>query len=99
MDSAPCQGTLSTDWTLGLNRKTAILAYRKGTVILDHSAQKVVIRGPRASRTVSLQNGTTRLTNQYRGVFQDLAQAFRAGKDNSKSMLRLHRLLFAAARA
>ena len=98
VDGVACRGEIDTDWMLGLNRKITILSYARASVILDHSAQTVVIRGPK-TQSVSLQNGKSRLTNQYAGVFRDLAAYYARGKDNAATALRLHELLFAAANA
>ena len=94
-----CRGEINTDWMLGLNRKTTLLAYARAGVLLDHSNQQVVIRGATARpKIISLRNGVSRLTNQYVGVFQDLALSFRKGRDNAALSASLHALLFAAAR-
>lgn len=100
VDGASCVADLDTDWTLGLNRKTSLLSYTGGAVILDHSAQSVVIREPGgAPQIVSMQNGVSRLTNQYEGVFADMGDAFARGADNRALSTALHDLLFAAADA
>lgn len=99
IEGASCTGEIQTGWMLDLDRKTTLLAYRRGAILLDHSNQRVVMR-ERAGRPtiVSLQNGVSRLTNQYVGVFQDLASAFARGKDNAGLSAKLHALLFTAAR-
>jgi D-galactose 1-dehydrogenase len=97
VDGSPCAGEIDTDWTLGLNRKITVLAYARATVILDHSSQKVTVRSAKARpETVSLQNGRSRLTNQYVGVFDDLARSFARQTDNIAPATQLHELLFAA---
>ena len=99
VDGRRCSGQINTDWMLGLNRKTTLLSYAAGTILLDHSNQQVVIAGNNSQpKIVSLRNGTSRLTNQYVGVFRDLAASFRAATDNSRLSAKLHALLFAAAR-
>jgi len=97
VDGSSCAGEIDTNWTLGLNRKITVLGYARATVILDHSGQKVIVRGGKGRpKAVSLQNGRSRLTNQYVGVFGDLVQSFARHKDNIKSATQLHALLFAA---
>jgi D-galactose 1-dehydrogenase len=99
VEGRACHGQINTDWMLGLNRKTTLLSYPGATILLDHSNQQVVIADKKSRpKTRSLRNGTSRLTNQYVGVFRDLAASFRAGKDNSALSAKLHALLFAAAR-
>jgi D-galactose 1-dehydrogenase len=99
VDGKACPGEIDTNWTLGLNRKMTILSYKRATVILDHSGQKVVVRNATARPEIhSLQNGLSRLTNQYVGVFGELEQSFTQGRDNIGAAARLHELLFAAAK-
>jgi D-galactose 1-dehydrogenase len=97
VDGEVCRGEIDTNWTLGLNRKTTMLSHADATVILDHSAQKVIIRsGNGRPQTISLQNGVSRLTNQYVGVFQDLKTAHASRASNVGLSTLLHELLFAA---
>jgi predicted dehydrogenase len=97
VDGFSCPGEINTDWSLGLNRKVTMLSYERGTVILDHSQERVVIRDERAMpEIISLQNGLPRLTNHYVGVFADLRSAFARREDNSRLSAQLHELLLAA---
>jgi predicted dehydrogenase len=97
VDGLACSGEVHTDWSLDLDRKRTFLSYERATLLLDHSLEQVVIRDGRAdAEIISLQNGLSRLTNHYVGVFADLENAFARRQDNSLLSAQLHALVFAA---
>jgi D-galactose 1-dehydrogenase len=93
------RGSIDTNWTIGLDRKTTRFGMSEGSqgLILDHSAQ-AVIRSDQGRRHVlfSCENDLPRLTNHYIGVFEDLVQQIRSGQDNIDYGQELHRLLYQA---
>ena len=95
--------TIETDWTRGLNRKSSLLRFREteDRILLDHSRQCAELLRVDGSRRILFDGGNgDRLTNQYTGVFEDLASLL-AGKEDSwqaheNRIISIHRLLFAA---
>lgn len=92
-------GLIDTNWTLGRDSKSTLLAYHGSDrkILLDHSKQEVraiSVEGEEVLFTCS--NGRDRLTNHYIGVFESLAQQMDAGEDNFDYCKSLHRLLFKA---
>lgn len=92
-------GLIDTDWTIGRDKKltTFSIARTDQKIILDHSAQQVILREQEQDQLLfSCNNGLHRLTNHYIGVFRDLAQQMNSGKDNFDYCQELHQLLYQA---
>jgi len=92
-------GSIDTNWTLGRDKKTTTLRVRRSDrkIVLDHSAQQVVISSAAGDKVVfACDNGLPRLTNHYVGVFLDLARQFTAREDNFDHCRALHGLLYEA---
>ena len=92
-------GSIDPNWTIGREKKlsTSGLANTDKKIILDHSAQQVILGEQKQDQLLfSCDNGLPRLTNHYIGVFRDLAQQMNAGNDNSVYCQELHQLLYQA---
>ena len=92
-------GVIQTSWTAGLDKKMTTLGFGSGgkKIILDHSAQQVILHGQEQDQLLyACDNGLPRLTNHYVGAFKDLALQMSAGKDNFSYCRKLHRLLYRA---
>ena len=92
-------GVIDTNWTLGRDKKMTTLGFRGSDrkIVLDHSAQQVVVKSPLGQQIVyECQNGLSRLTNHYIGVFLDLERQLAAGEDNFDRCRALHVLLYEA---
>jgi len=92
-------GTIRTSWTTGRDKKLTTLGFGSANVeiILDHSAQQVILREQEQDRVLFLSdNGLPRLTNHYVGTFRDLASQMKAGADNFNYCRKLHELLYQA---
>ena len=93
------KGFIETSWTTGRDKKRTTLSLNRGNkkIILDHSAQQVILREQHKDRLLfACNNGLPRLTNHYVGAFRDLAAQMNAGKDNFLYCQKLHRLLYQA---
>ncbi|MBI5504188.1 MAG: Gfo/Idh/MocA family oxidoreductase [Deltaproteobacteria bacterium] len=94
------RGSIDTNWTLGLNRKTTQLFFEAShmSVLLNHSAETVVIReGDREIASHALGTGRPRLVNHYIGLYADLKSRFARSENNLDLALPLHKLLYSAA--
>ena len=92
-------GAIQTSWTTGRDQKLTTLGFDDADrkIILDHSAQQVILREQQRDQLLfSCNNGLPRLTNHYVGAFRDLAEQMNAGKDNFSYCRKLHRLLYQA---
>lgn len=92
-------GSIDTNWTIGRDSKitTLSVATADHQIILDHSAQQVILRNGASDRVIfSCENDHPRLTNHYIGVFRDLALQLEGGFDNFEYCQALHRILFDA---
>jgi D-galactose 1-dehydrogenase len=92
-------GSIDTNWTIGRDSKitTLSVATADHQIILDHSAQQVILRNGASDRIIfSCENDHPRLTNHYIGVFRDLAIQLEGGFDNFEYCQALHRILFDA---
>jgi D-galactose 1-dehydrogenase len=92
-------GSIDTNWTIGRDSKitTLSVATADHQIILDHSAQQVILRNGASDRVIfSCENDHPRLTNHYIGVFRDLAFQLEGGFDNFEYCQALHRILFDA---
>ena len=92
-------GTIKTSWTTGRDKKLTTLGFGSANaeIILDHSAQQVILREQEQHRVLfSSDNGLPRLTNHYVGTFRDLASQMKAGTDNFNYCRKLHGLLYQA---
>ena len=92
-------GSIDTNWTIGRDRKITTLSVASAghQIILDHSAQQVILRNGESDRIIfSCENNLPRLTNHYIGVFRDLALQLEGGFDNFEYCQALHGILFDA---
>lgn len=92
-------GSVDVDWTLGENRKSAVLCYGNAdaSVILDDTSESITIeKVGRTIKKIELANGLPRLTNHYIGVYEELVAHHGAGQDNFHSAIQLHQLMFKA---
>ena len=95
----PGTGVVETSWTTGRDKKRTTLGFDGSgkKIILDHSAQQVILREQEQDQLLfSCVNGLPRLTNHYMGAFRDLAAQMNAGEDNFSYCQKLHRLLYQA---
>jgi len=93
------EGLIKTSWTTGRDKKRTTLGFNGGDrrVVLDHSAQRVVLHENGQDQLIfSCDNSLPRLTNHYVDAFKDLAEQMRAGKDNFSHGRKLHKLLYQA---
>lgn len=94
------QGSIDTNWTLGVNNKTTRLFFgSSGTaVLLDHSRECVVIHhGTPAASEHSLANGHHRLENHYYNLFSSLCDEPQRRTPHLAHVLLLHDLLYSGA--
>jgi predicted dehydrogenase len=94
-----CRVTIETDWTTDLDQKISTLFYERGTVVLNHSLQEVIVREGEMGAVVTQEqvgDGMERLVNHYIGVFTDLKKSFELDLDNSAHAVQLHELLYSA---
>ena len=74
-----------------------LVAGKNMQIILDHSAQSVVVRDQGGDKLIfTCNNDRPRLTNHYIGVFQELARQIDSGIDNFSYCKALHEILFDA---
>lgn len=90
-------GTINTNWTLGLNQKQTVLYF--GTtmtkIVLNHSDESVSIF-TNNSQVIkkSFSNENPRLVNHYINLFKDLAYHFKRGSNNLEYSQQIHNLLY-----
>ena len=93
------EGCIDTNWTIGRNRKTTLISYKDdgGCYLLEHSGQQVVsLIGKNREVLFACENSLPRLTNDYIGVFADLAMQLDSNEDNFAYCETLHELLYQA---
>jgi D-galactose 1-dehydrogenase len=93
------RGTIETNWTLGINRKTTLLRFEDGRVevLLDHSRESVILMENGAGKTmIDLRNGRERLFNHYVNVLSDAHGRLDRNEPNIAQASMLHNIFFDA---
>jgi len=92
-------GRILTSWTAGRDQKRTTIFLDNGDseIVLDHSAQRVVLKKDGQDQVLfQCENDLPRLTNHYVGAFNDLAAQMNAGEDNFGYGRKLHEFLYQA---
>jgi hypothetical protein len=77
-----------TDWTQGINQKKTRLTFINGTIVMDHTLQKICITSGGKHTTIDLSNMGDRMMLEYFYMFQEIYDVFHGLKNSNSSTTR-----------
>ncbi|MDE7395614.1 MAG: Gfo/Idh/MocA family oxidoreductase [Clostridiales bacterium] len=93
--AAGVDAEIVTDWTSGLNKKRTELLFDSGAkIVLDHSAQSVVLCADARETQLFVYEREERLTAQYTAVFRDYHRAYMRKEWDKEKTLCIQKKLY-----